>query len=622
MIGIDLKSQVPVVQPNAKYLQLASYDTNLVFGTLKLYDDFIYGEASFSSTSVVFGGTSYLNAGSVSHLIYKMDTLGNVIWARQVEGSGASDFGFMTNDLQHHIYVGGHFDNDLTVQGQTMSSAGLNDIAVIKFDSAGNLLSLHQWGGILNDTCFGLAIDYAQNYYMWMTNAGNYSLPAPPVSSEALIFLKLDSSWNEVFVKWMEPCAFPMYPATKNKFSCLGLCYSPIDSSLVFFGEVTKGHLQFKQNSGYQFSGYPYYVYQYSGYHYFGDPSTNQSRLAGYLAKVDLVGKVKWTNLYSEFEDSYYIYDICTDDSANIYMASRFEWTLGGNGINYWVKINPNGVKVKAVSLSAFDFSENFWYAYGGGGKIFFSNGILYARLLQLSNLCTDSHIIKWKTSENFLTFRPIKTGFFHKYVGKNGEFIFFSKSKLLSTIDSNFSGSPLKLKMPHELKLCGGNSSRLNFNCEKVVGGVGSYSYQWSPNVGLSDATIFSPIFFNISPSVTTYTLTVTDAQGNVFMDTVRVSRFSTPQVVITTNPIIPTCNSNFTLIILGDSSYTTRISWLNNDVNADSLTVNVTGPIGFQITTRDTNQCSSYNYKQVNLPLLEHKDIITVCVKDLPFY
>ncbi len=55
------------------------------------------------------------------------------------------------------------------------------------------------------------------------------------------------------------------------------------------------------------------------------------------------------------------------------------------------------------------------------------------------------------------------------------------------------------------------------------ATGGTGPYSYSWSPTTGLSDATFAQPL---ASPSATTtYTLTVTDANGCVGTDAVTVT-------------------------------------------------------------------------------------------------
>lgn len=55
------------------------------------------------------------------------------------------------------------------------------------------------------------------------------------------------------------------------------------------------------------------------------------------------------------------------------------------------------------------------------------------------------------------------------------------------------------------------------------ATGGVGPYTYQWSPATGLSSSTVASP---TANPSVnTTYTVLVTDLSGCTSMDTVNVT-------------------------------------------------------------------------------------------------
>lgn len=69
------------------------------------------------------------------------------------------------------------------------------------------------------------------------------------------------------------------------------------------------------------------------------------------------------------------------------------------------------------------------------------------------------------------------------------------------------------------DVTICSGASTTLN---GKITGGTAPYTYLWSPATGLSNLSIANPV---ASPTITTtYTLTVTDANGCVNTDAVKV--------------------------------------------------------------------------------------------------
>lgn len=75
-------------------------------------------------------------------------------------------------------------------------------------------------------------------------------------------------------------------------------------------------------------------------------------------------------------------------------------------------------------------------------------------------------------------------------------------------------------------VQLCYNDSIQLN---GAVNGGVGPFTYSWSPSAGLSDTTILNPWRASMDSSVT-YTLTVKDSLGCEHFDTVTIAVFPQP--------------------------------------------------------------------------------------------
>ncbi len=116
--------------------------------------------------------------------------------------------------------------------------------------------------------------------------------------------------------------------------------------------------------------------------------------------------------------------------------------------------------------------------------------------------------------------------------------------------------------------------------------GGSGAYTYAWSPPDGLSDAGISGPV---ASPLVTTtYTVTVTDANGCTDMDEVVVSVTPQPTVGVTGGDDI-CLNETTALTASGGSGFL----W-NTGETASSITVSPTASTDYTVTVTE-NGCSA---------------------------
>lgn len=171
-----------------------------------------------------FGGTQDFDPGPgvfnmTADLIYndlfvlKLDGDANFIWAKQMVNQGAAEsqeFGIET-DAQNNVYFAGGFTNaidfDPGASSFIMSSAGLDDIYVLKLDAAGNFQWSKRWGAAGTDKAFALEVDDAGNVY----TTGHYYFtvdfdPGPGIVNHTSTFngafiSKLDASGNLVFAK-------------------------------------------------------------------------------------------------------------------------------------------------------------------------------------------------------------------------------------------------------------------------------------------------------------------------------------------------------------------------------------------------------------------------------------
>ncbi len=132
------------------------------------------------------GGT---NAGDYDSFLLKYDSLGSLLWSRQL-GTSAFDFSSsVAVDPLGNPYVAGGTSGNLSG-----TSSGASDITVAKYDSAGNLTWIAQLGTTRDDSGASIALDALGNAYVTGITGG--SLAAPRFGVNDPFLLKYDSLGN------------------------------------------------------------------------------------------------------------------------------------------------------------------------------------------------------------------------------------------------------------------------------------------------------------------------------------------------------------------------------------------------------------------------------------------
>ncbi len=139
----------------------------------------------------IAGSTSSFGAGGQDVLLLKYDSTGNLVWAKTWGGSGDEAGNGVAVDSSGNVYVTG---------GTTSFGGGSNDVYLLKFDSAGNLLWSQTWGGSSYDVGYDVVIDATGNLYV---AAESYSF------GFAAVLLKYDTSGNLLWARtWKGPATY------------------------------------------------------------------------------------------------------------------------------------------------------------------------------------------------------------------------------------------------------------------------------------------------------------------------------------------------------------------------------------------------------------------------------
>lgn len=113
--------------------------------------------------TVTFDTITLTGHGDYDWFIAKYDANGSVVWAKNAGGT-AGDMAYgVALDNFGGVYVAGFFSGTMTVDGVTVTSAGLYDIFLAKYDSDGTLLWLKRAGGTGADIAHGIVVDSAGN---------------------------------------------------------------------------------------------------------------------------------------------------------------------------------------------------------------------------------------------------------------------------------------------------------------------------------------------------------------------------------------------------------------------------------------------------------------------------
>lgn len=165
--------------------------------------DRIYVTGVFNGTAA-FGASSLTSSGSGDIFVSRMDPAGSAIWSRRMGGGNYDGGSDITVDALGNIYVTGYFQQTADFGSTNLTSAGSGDIFVLKLNSAGNILWAKRMGGNSNDEGFGIASDptgnvYVTGYFHGTADFGAFSLTSQGMAD--VFIAKLDGAGNVLWVK-------------------------------------------------------------------------------------------------------------------------------------------------------------------------------------------------------------------------------------------------------------------------------------------------------------------------------------------------------------------------------------------------------------------------------------
>lgn len=113
-----------------------------------------------------FGGTILQTQGDKDLFVARFTANGNLLWAHSEGGSGNQEATSVEVDAAGNVIVVGTFTDAFTIGGTTLTSEGLSDGFIAKYNAAGSSLWAQAFGGASWDAAGRVACDAAGNIHV------------------------------------------------------------------------------------------------------------------------------------------------------------------------------------------------------------------------------------------------------------------------------------------------------------------------------------------------------------------------------------------------------------------------------------------------------------------------
>ncbi len=399
---------------------------------------------NFHNTVDFDPGTGELNLtsnGNEDIFIQKLDSDGNLIWAKQIGGSNNDSGVSVATDPNDNIYVTGWFsttvDFDPGPNNFDMTSLGSWDIFILKLDSDGNFVWVKQLGSTTLDYAAGLVLDSADNIYLTGMfkktidfDPGFNGFNMTPDSWDVFV-LKLDVDGN---FQWAQKFGGASYDKAR------GIAIDPNDN--IYIGG------QFKQTVDFDNSNAVHEL-------------TSIGLYDAFVLKLDPDGNYIWAKQFGGTQDEDVI-GLISDADENVYVTGYFKDTVdfdpgtgvfninsGGGEDTFLVKLNNNGDLSWANSLNGTSDNRGFSLALGQNNQVyvagFFKETIVISWASGFASFTSNGE------SDAYIASANISDGVFKTFIQKGGTGYDYAYH--------------IHINPPNELYVSGAYSDTVNFS-------------------------------------------------------------------------------------------------------------------------------------------------------------
>jgi len=280
------------------------------------------------SLSINFGTTSLTSAGGWDMFIVKYDTMGNIIWGKSTLGIG-NELGVISCDLLGNVYVIGRYDNSnsITFGTITLTNVTQTDLFIVKYDASGNLLWAKDVGSTGDVSACSIKTDAFNNVYVMGTYKATVTLGSTTLTN---------AGWFDIFIA--------KYDALGNAIWAKGIVTDLSNITDISSATDINGNL------------YVTGIFRSPTIIFGADTLINAGLYDTFFVKYNPQGNVIWAKEIGNTADDY-SYSICTDALSNAYVTGRYyspsitfgtdSFANAGNGDIFIAKIEADILGIK-----------------------------------------------------------------------------------------------------------------------------------------------------------------------------------------------------------------------------------------------------------------------------------
>ena len=489
-------------------------------------DGNIYATGTFSGTLTI-DGQSVVSAGSTDFYVVKMTPDGSVVWLKSGGSSDVEQANAIAVDANANVYVAGLSNDYTSFDGNDFPSRGAKDGFLLKLDSDGNYVYVRTLGSYQDDNALDVAVDGANNVVV--TGHFSFALQIGPTA-----FFQSARGGDDSFLVKFDTSGDVVWSMSNASTSYdYGRRVACDASNNVYVAGEFKGAMS---QSGY------------------GPMSANDRDV--YLAKYTSTGTYLWSKTVGAVgNDSVRAMAVTPEGIAYIAIKTAFQTVInvypssGAAGTGSVITLNIQENSSVTIGDMLCDYYGNVYVAGDYTGSVNFGEGYVtstgsgsdYFIVRYGSDNAANMHFYGNQLSQNSINTLALD---YANNVVVGGSFT-SSITMGSDTETSNGSSDALVIKFERYMSFGQANITSQNCNASnmgisvEVMGGEAPYTYYWSNN---STSESLNGV------SAGTYSLTVVD-NAHCFITETYV--LSAPQAPTITLPNIPTLCPSDTVTI-----------------------------------------------------------------------
>jgi hypothetical protein len=323
----------------------------------------VYITGFFESDSIILGNIILHNYYHTAKIfVCKLNSYGNVIWARSSATSGATDYGIsITTDSDANIYIVGQFFGqyiifDIDTLRNNDTSGNTADIFISKFDSTGNVIWVKSFGGTNDEGGSGITLDKLGNIYVTGCFKSNI------IKYGNISITNLNNGFEIFLVKY-------------NSDGDIIWAKNSIGTDHYVNGITIDSHRNVYIAGGY-----------WSGNITFGNfilAGNTHGGVNSFIAKYDSSGNVIWAKKV----DNSYCWSITADNTTNIFITGHFGGWRGTPSVFDNIILTSRDTTGGNIFIAKYDSSGNVIWAIEAGANHSSEKGVNSITLDSLGNV-------------------------------------------------------------------------------------------------------------------------------------------------------------------------------------------------------------------------------------------